>query len=287
MLVSRPKPPKHAGAYMVHVGVVVVTLQPSHLPDGRLVLAADVSPEIAAHLGRVPGYTVHPEGSRMDEGKGEAVVAKKVLVLSEPDPVYDPRALAILNGWDENDIEGSGKNGENGPAGGRAQVTGLTLFEASISTPPKDWAKLRENAWPWEVAGWQPPVRFKIPAGYASKRKPEPEEETVAPPAVPETTPPVVDTKPADPTVSPKTQPSEVVVVSSATTAKEASLSADVLAVLVPKMALVMSNEAFKGATVSKVRYLLQQEIKKAGETPPKLTDATLTELQRLASEMP
>lgn len=108
----------------------------------------------------------------------------------KPEPaveaVSDPVAAAMAdcrrNGWDDEDLVGVAIDGN--PGLGRSPVTGLTLAEMMLTTPPEGWAERRAHTYPWEVGAWNGPSTSWRPAGVPPKPKPEEvPEELPEPPA--------------------------------------------------------------------------------------------------------
>lgn len=99
---------------------------------------------------------------------------------------------AIGNGWTMADIQGTGEQfGDPGPAGGHSPVTGLTLAQMALSTPPDGWPDLAKKFYPWEVEGWRMPGIDWVPPKVPSKRAaptlppeaPDPDQKTLDPDA--------------------------------------------------------------------------------------------------------
>ena len=78
---------------------------------------------------------------------------------------------ALANGWTMADITGTGELfGDPGPAGGYSPLTGLTLAQMALSTPPDGWSDLAAKVYPWEVEGWRMPGIDWVPPKVPSKR---------------------------------------------------------------------------------------------------------------------
>lgn len=84
------------------------------------------------------------------------------------DQLAQIRAIAKSRGWRDEDIDGTGQNGDAGSAGGHNQVSGLSLAELSLTRPPIDWPELAARGRPpWESTDWLPPHRTWVAPGWA------------------------------------------------------------------------------------------------------------------------
>lgn len=105
-----------------------------------------------------------------------------------PGELAAPVAAAVANGWSADDLDGAGQNDDFGPGGGFSAVTGLTMGQMAMSTPPDDWSEARATKYPWECVGWKPSwasftppsVAPKVPAVLESEPEPEVEPEPEA-----------------------------------------------------------------------------------------------------------
>ena len=142
-----------------------------------------------ASIGRSPPAIVRAcrrLGHRvLDDAPAELVRAPGKPVAAPAAPLgegwaYPPIVqTAMRNGWVYMDLTGAGEENQWGPEGGRADRSGLTMAELSLTTPPAGWYEdgpdtvaLSGTHYPWEVLGWKHPgdgwIAPKLPMKRAS-----------------------------------------------------------------------------------------------------------------------
>lgn len=81
-----------------------------------------------------------------------------------------PRRAAIHNGWTEEDLAGTGQGGAWDARGGRSAVSGMSMAEMSMCSPPAGWR--RQEQYPWDVLGWHGPTTTWKPPKLPAKGPP-------------------------------------------------------------------------------------------------------------------
>lgn len=181
----------------VLIGGKMVDFRLANLDTGEAVLVAEVDdPVVLRALKPLAGlYRVVDSASVSVEpvrGPAEAPPPSDDDALGWSYPPIIQRCLQ--NGWLYEDLTGAGRENQWGIEGGRNVRNGLTIAEASLSTPPDGWytgrnadgvvvegvtfeedgttqVQFSRTHYPWEVLGWKPPgLDWKAPVGLPPKR---------------------------------------------------------------------------------------------------------------------
>lgn len=110
-----------------------------------------------------------------------AIDSAKPAPAGPPPAPMTPRDIALRNGWLVEDLAGAGLADQWGPEGGLSTVSGLTMAEMALCSPPKAWR--RPEQWPWEVGAWRGPApEWRPPLVPSKVRAVEPEAPAAAEP---------------------------------------------------------------------------------------------------------
>lgn len=162
-------PRKNRPTITLDLGGVEVEFRLRVQDDGTVVMAAEITDERALQQARKMRYTVRPVAAvAVLEPAPTAPRAPE----DEPEGYPAVVAQAMRNGWAYVDLTGTGRDNQWGEEGGRSTVSGLTMAEASLCTPPEGWEEKRKDFYPWEILPWRPPGMGWTPPKVPSKRAP-------------------------------------------------------------------------------------------------------------------
>lgn len=146
---------------------------PIQLTDGR---SSDISNHVdrdflVERVGRSASFHIEEAANAPAQPRTPYPQPEGGLVGQDP----TPRDLARMQGWSDEDLEGTGEGGEWGAEGGRSPLTGLTAAEMAITKPPEGWDRMAPYAYPWYATPWHPPGQGWVPPTCPTKPKPPPE----------------------------------------------------------------------------------------------------------------
>lgn len=219
---------------------------------------------------------------RLREHVGDVSAPPEVFSPSSPagsseDLPFEQRfpvvAAARANGWEYEDLTGSGDGNQWGEAGGRSRRTGLTMAEMAGCKPPKNWKENADKGYPWQFSDFTPPAQAWVPpAGMAEK--PHPEVIPELPPVVPDPelppageAPPPVDLPPSLDLPAPGTLDRALL----------DGWSDDAIAASIGKLAETINAQGGQKPTVGKARTLIKGL--KLDGVPSTLTDEAVSAL--------
>lgn len=132
----------------------------SVVPDDRVERLSEINANLTARPGPAPVAATLAQ-----------LVAANPGAVAPPDVIEPLRAIALGNRWSPEELAGTGLGGEPGELGGRSPITGLTLVEHTLTSPPSAWPELRaENRPPWEATDWAKPGPGWVPPGWPERK---------------------------------------------------------------------------------------------------------------------
>lgn len=175
--------PKAKAGQLVWLDGVGVTFESCRDPQGQRVLAAQVRlsdrKRVTHAINRHPDfwqvdYDFEPwtAGRAVERAEAQAEV-RRTEVSAALALVQEVRSIALTRRWSEEDLVGTGEQGDPSPNGGRSPRTAMSLSEMALTGPPSEWETAADVSYPWEHMDWSPPTTGWVPPEAPTKRPAE------------------------------------------------------------------------------------------------------------------